>query len=510
MRVAPRAVALIGSWLAGWGGCARAPVRPPRAARPNVLFIISDDLRAELGSYGGAALTPRLDRLAREGVRFDHAYCQYPLCNPSRTSMLTGRYPTTTGVYGNRQWFGTEHPEWLSLPRYFRGNGYLTVRIGKVFHGGIDDTEAWSEGGEARQFEEQPRPAPRTPMSMAEEADRLERVAGQDRARAPESDRWQAVETGAESLGDAVVADRAIAALREHGRGSRPLFLACGFSKPHSPLVAPRRFFDLYGPETILLPPDFAPRPTVPPGFPAGSIRPLNADLFIRRDASGDEARQMIRAYRACVSYVDWNAGRVLDELDRLGLGEDTIVVFWGDHGYQLGEKGKWSKAGSLWEQGTRVPLIIRWPRARGNGRASPRIVQSIDVYPTLVELCGLAPPAGLEGRSLGPLLAHPEAPWPHPAFTVWSERGSWLSGVAVRTERWRYAEFYGLGAGAMLLDPAADPHEMTNVADRSANATVVAELSAEVRRFAAGKTEARGVHRPDRANRQKRLAHNE
>jgi iduronate 2-sulfatase len=284
--------------------------------------------------------------------------------------------------------------------------------------------------------------------------------------------------------------ERTIAHLRRQRGAAAPFFMACGLSKPHSPLVAPRRFFELYPPASILLPPDFAPRPTVPAGFPAGSIRPQNADLFIRRDASEPEARDMIRAYRACVSYVDWNVGRVLAALEELGLAGNTVVVVLGDHGYQLGEKGKWSKAGSLWEQGTRIPLIIHDPRARGNGRASARTVQALDLYPTLADLAGLPRPPGLEGRSLRPLLSDPEAGWEVPAFTVWSERGRFLSGVAVRTERWRYARFYGPGAGDMLTDPRADPHELTNLAADPRHAATVAELSALVEGYAGEQAE--------------------
>ena len=195
-------------------------------------------------------------------------------------------------------------------------------------------------------------------------------------------------------------------------------------------------------------------RPTVPEGFPAGSIRPKNADLFIGREATPEQAREMIRAYLASSAYVDWNVGRVLDALKELGLQDNTIVVFWGDHGFQLGEKGKWSKAGSLWEQGARVPLLICDPRAEGNGNACPRVVESLDLFPTLADLCGLPPAEGLEGRSVAPLLADPQAAWNHPAFTLWSEDGAYVTGVAVRTEHWRYAEFYGRGAGAMLTDP--------------------------------------------------------
>jgi arylsulfatase A-like enzyme len=173
----------------------------------------------------------------------------------------------------------------------------------------------------------------------------------------------------------------------------------------------------------------------------------------------------------------------VTAELDRLGLWESTVVVFWGDHGYQLGEKGKWSKAGSLYEQGTRVPLVIVAPPAKRNGKSSPRIVQSIDIYPTLVDLCGLAPPSGLEGSSLMPLLAEPDRPWDHPAYTIWSEGGRTATGISVRTERWRYSEYADPHGGALLFDEIADPHEMHNLAEDAAYAAIRTELAELVRR---------------------------
>jgi arylsulfatase A-like enzyme len=228
----------------------------------------------------------------------------------------------------------------------------------------------------------------------------------------------------------------------------------------------------------------------VPEGFPRGSIRPNNADLFIGRDATPEQAREMIRAYLACVSYVDWNVGRVLDELKAQGLAENTIVVFWGDHGYQLGEKGKWSKAGSLWEQGAHVPFMIYDPRAKANGQSSARIVESLDIYPTLLELCGVTKEEGIDGRSLVPLLENPRAEWAHPAYTVWNERGNGISGVAVRTDRWRYAEFYGPGAGAMLTDPINDPHELKNLVNDPQYASVVVELSALAKKYVGDQAE--------------------
>lgn len=432
---------------------------------------MSDDMRVELGCYTSRfnALTPNLDALARSGVRFDRNFCQFPLCNPSRSSLFTGRHPTGTGVLDNRTKFRDAHPDWISLPQLFRENGYVSYRVGKIFHGaGIDDPKAWTQGGEISGGSAPSDDDPHQNLTKAQYSDRIVVLGG-----------------NGEGQGDYETADRAIAYLRKYK--DQPFFLGCGFVKPHSPPTAPRRFFDLYDVNKIELPPDFAAAPTVPQGFPKAAIRPKNADLFIGRTASEAEARQVIRAYLASISWADWNVGRVVAELDRLGLRQNTIVVFVADHGYQLGEKGKWSKAGSLFEMGTRVPMMIAAPGVKGNGQASLRMVQSVDIYSTLVELCGLDLPQGNEGRSLVPLLNNPQAQWEHPAYSVWSEDGTTLHGVAVRTEKWRYAEF-GLNAqnGAMLFDPHADPGEMKNLADDPQYAKARAELSPLVRAYGA------------------------
>ncbi len=467
------------------------------ADRMNVLFISIDDLRCEVNAFGSPrAITPNLDRLAARGVKFDRAYCQYPLCNPSRASLLTGRYPTTLELYGNRDWFGAWYPDLVSLPKYFMQHGYTTVRYGKIFHGDlIDDAAAWTLGGVPCQFTDQKKPASSvaaTAITEEQERQRIERMVSADLRQAPDSDRWKAVAEPAElaGLGDTQNTDRTIAWLKQWKPADGPFFIGFGQAKPHSPLVAPKKFFDLYDLDAIQVSVDFAPRPTVPAGFPRASIRPINADLFIRRDASTLQAREMIRAYLACTSYVDDNVGRVLAALESAGLADKTIIVLWSDHGYQLGEKGKWSKAGSLWEQGTRVPLIIYDPRTRSNGQASPRVVELLDLYPTLVELCALPVPAGLDGRSLAPLLAKPDLPWDHPAYTVWNERGRGVTGVVVRTERWRYAEYFGPGAGAFLTEPQTDPDELHNLVNDPRYADVVKQLSTLARAQVAGKTE--------------------
>jgi choline-sulfatase len=421
------------------------------AAEPkklNVLFLMSDDMRPDLGCYGHPQVkSPNIDALARAGVRFDRAYCQYPLCCPSRTSMLTGRLPTTTGVLRNTQDFRKLHPELVTLPEHFKANGYVTLRAGKIFHGGLDDAQSWTEGAE-KDTKADPAKKPDAPPAQPE--------------RANPADRIVTLKGDGETHADFKTADQAIKFLRQNK--GKPFFLGCGFLKPHSPPTAPEKYFDLYDVKKVPLPKSFAARPTVPDGFPKLCLTP-NADLFVKRDATEDEAKEMTRAYWASVSWVDWNVGRVVAELDQLGLRENTVIVFWGDHGYHLGEMGKWAKHGSLFEVGTRVPLIVLAPGAKANGSAVAPPVQSVDIYPTLCELCGLKPPAGLQGHSLKPLLDDPKAKWEHPAFTAAGQTPENL-GVAVRTDRYRYAEWAGGKGGAMLFDVTADPHETKNLAD--------------------------------------------
>jgi iduronate 2-sulfatase len=442
------------------------------AAKLNVLLIATDDWRVEMGCYGTPGMkTPNVDKFASTAVRFDRAYCQFPLCNPTRTSMLTGRHPQVTGVMDNTVAFRDAHPDWVSLPQHFKNNGYFSARTGKIYHGGIDDPKAWSEVLEGRV----PGgtgipPAPNAGKNNTTKDGKKKK--GQDPAQ---SDRIVMLEGDGEAHVDYHTALRGIELLEKHK--SEPFFIAVGFQKPHSPPTAPRKFFDMYDPAKIELPPDFAPRPTVPPGFPVASVPPRSSDLFIGRDASPEEAREVIRAYHASASFADWNVGRVLDALDRLGLAEKTVVIFFGDHGYHLGEKGKWSKHNSLFEVAARVPLLFRLPGAAGNGKACGRTVQFLDLYPTITELCGLPTPDGLQGHSFASLLRNPQGPWDHPAFTV-AKNGKYF-GQSVRTERWRYSEWDGGKSGAVLFDEAADPHEMKNLAEDPTQAKVVAEMKA-------------------------------
>lgn len=440
------------------------PAPRPSAAtqtqKYNVILIASDDLRATLGSYGNKIVkTPNLDKLAARGVRFDRAYTQFPLCNPSRSSLLTGKYPTQTEVMDNEHYFRALHPELVSLPQHFKANGYVSLRAGKIFHGGIDDTEAWTEGGEARNFT-----GAKRPPSNPDSADRT-----------AHSDRIVVLDGNGEDNGDYRMATQAIEYLEKYKDQS--FFLALGMAKPHSPPAAPKKFFDLYDVNTIPLPVDFSSRPQAPSGFPEISIARRNTDLFINREASPADAREMIRAYYASISFMDEQVGRVLDAVDRLKLREKTIIMFWGDHGYHLGEKGKWSKAYSLFEVATRVPFIIAGPGvAKG---VSPRTVQLLDMYPTLVELCRLPhpykSPSRLEGHSLISLLRNPRVRWDYPAFSVVRYQGK--LGKSVRTERWHYVSWDDGRAGQMLLDHANDPHELKNLAADPAYARTVDDM---------------------------------
>jgi len=450
-----------------------APAQKRSRPKYNVLFLISDDLRPELGSYGNPLIkTPNIDRIAARGTRFDHAYAQYPLCNPSRSSFLTGHYPTQTGIMNNNDYFRVKHPDYVTLPQYFKNNGYAALRVGKIFHGGIDDEVSWTEGGEPTDpaITERGKPGAAPPRQSTTETG-----AG---GRQSQSDRIVVLDGDGESHGDYKAATRAIDFLERYK--DKPFFLAVGFVKPHSPPSAPKKFFDLYDPDNIPLPVDYAVRPKAPPGLPEISIPPRNADLFIGRDSSPEKAREMIRAYWASVSFMDAQVGRVMDTLDRLGLRDKTIVVFFGDHGYHLGEKGKWSKAYSLYEVGLRVPLIIAVPNAAA--RSSRRIVELLDLYPTLADLCGLPQPDTIEGRSLARLLKSPAAKWDFPAYSVTEYQKK--IGRSVRTEKWHYVEWEDGKDGAMLFDSANDPHELKNLASEPKFAKTVEKMKELLKRM--------------------------
>ncbi len=467
------------------------PARKNQEKPMNVLFFMSDDMRTDWGVYGTPQMrTPNFDRLASQGVLFQNAYCQFTLSGPSRTALLSGHRPTVSGIYNNSPWFGADHPEWQSLTMYFKNHGYTTYGSGKTFHNGVDDTDSWTYGGQRRLRNNGTNEKPGY-VSMEEHRNFVEMLKESDLRRAQTDDRWEAVEgEAAKTLEDTQIADKAIEYIKEAAKKNEPFFIGCGFHKPHSPFVAPKEFFDLYDVNDIPLPEDFASLPMVPIGFPAGSIRENTADFFVSRSASPEEAKEFIKAYWACISYVDWNVGRVVEALEEAGLKDNTIIVFCVDHGFQLGEKGKWSKAGSLWEEGCNVPLLVIDPRAKGNGQISHRIVENQDIYPTLVELCGLPANTTIDGESFAPLLNDPDMEWDNIAYTVWDNHGKGVTGVVLRTEKWRYAEYYGIGAGAFLTDPINDPKELANLVNQPEYADVVAKMHALAQEYVKGQRE--------------------
>lgn len=448
----------------------------------NVLFISADDLRPELGAYGLAGIkTPNIDRLASRGTRFDRAYAQYPVCNPSRTSLLTGRYPTETKVMNNNDYFRRIEPQTVTLPQYFKNNGYVSLRSGKIFHGGIDDEVSWTEGGEPTDPNITERGNPNFKIK-AELDDNAPAVDRGTNIKESNSDRIVTLDGEGESHGDYKSATRAIEYIEKYK--AQPFFLAVGFVKPHSPLAAPKRFFDLYDVNKIPLPVDFGTTPKALPGAPEISISPRNSDLFIGRESTPELSREMKRAYWASTSFMDGQVGRVLEALDKNGLRENTIIVFWGDHGYHLGEKGKWSKAYSLYELGLRVPLVIAVPNGKGN--ASNAVVELLDLYPTLAELCGLAKPGNISGDSIAQLVKKPNQRWEKPAYSITQYRQS--IGKSVRTARWHYVEWDEGKSGAMLFATEEDPHELKNLSNNPKYAKTVVQMKGLLSKMPAAK----------------------
>jgi uncharacterized sulfatase len=428
---------------------AAAPLAAQGRKRPNVLFFAVDDLNTHLNCYGFKAVkSPHIDGLSQRSMRFENAYCQYPLCNPSRSSLLSGRRPPRTKVWNNSTWFRETMPDVVTLPQHFRESGYFTAKTGKIFHGGLDDNKAWDIGGTPLVVQQ-----PRTGKAQAD--------------REKHADRWVAVDGEGENEPDYKTANEAIGLLgRKH---DKPFFIACGFIKPHVPFIAPKKYFDLYDPKRMELPPDFAPNVT----GKGPAYRP-NFDLFIHRDSPAPLAREGIAAYFAAISFMDAQVGRVLAELDRLGLHDNTIISLFGDHGWHLGEKGMWSKQ-SLFEVGVHAPLMISAPGMANAGKSCATPVEFVDIYPTLSELAGLPAVSGLDGRSLTPLIKDPQAKWDKPAYT-YQVRGQ-IRGVTVRTSRFRYTEWDQGKAGTELYEETNDPAEMRNLAADSKYSAAVREM---------------------------------
>jgi len=432
--------------LQAGGKGARLPARKAKASppeeKPNVLLIMVDDLNVRLGSYGYPVQTPSLDRLAREGRRFDRAYCQVSSCSPSRTSLLTGWRPRRTGVWDNLQPPRERLTGAVPLQEHFRANGYFTARVGKIYHGPYEDQFRWDL-------------AEHTPYLPGDEA--WEPLPRREREKAGDpGGPWTATDNRDEDEPDGRTARRVARLLAEPR--SRPFFVAVGFNKPHIHWIAPRRYFDLYPPERIELPReppddrDDIPEIAVfrrPPRSPGRSLgRPVEPpDDAFRREATA--------AYYACVSFVDAQVGVLLDALDRLKLRDRTIVAVLGDHGFHLGEHGGLWRKNTLFEEALRVPFILDAPGLGRPGVATRAFVESVDLYPTLVELAGLPPVSGLDGTSLVPLLADPGGAVKTAAFSI-APRNPPELGRSVRTARWRYTEWPD--GGRELYDLAPPP----------------------------------------------------
>ena len=420
--------------------------------KPNILLLMSDDLNTSLSGFGHPQCkTPHLDELAKRGVRFENMHCQYPVCGASRASLMTGLYPYTNGMLGNRGNLRNNIPDVVTLSQLFRNNGYHAGRVSKIFHMRIpfeilegtadhDDPLSWDETVNIQALE-QNAPGIRTEWSPKDTG----------------SQTFTGVEasTGDLEHADGMAADAAIAFLKRNR--NRPFFLGCGFVRPHVPLVAPSAYFELYDRDAMIAPAvpdgDLDDVPKVIREYKANSRYGVTPELH----------RGLLEAYYASVSYMDAQVGRVLKALDELGLRENTIVVFSSDHGYLLGHHNKFQKQ-HLFEEATRVPFILSVPwLTNAHGQATEHITELIDVYPTMAELAGLTPPAGLHGHSLTALLRNPAAnTWTKDvAFTI-SRRG----GESIRTREWRYTH-WGFGSkGQELFNRKNDPGEFTNLAN--------------------------------------------
>lgn len=436
----------------------------PAAPKPNVLLLMADDLAATLGCYGHPlAKTPNLDAFAKRAVLFERAYCQFPHCNPSRASMLSGLRPHTTRVTDNADILYQNLPGVVTLPHHFRRNGYATARCGKIFHLGVptglesmDDPQAWDFGTPFK--DERPYPPKReSPVKVA---------TGKKQGLS-----WTETTGTDDDLVDGNFAKTAVEWLEKRDQ-SKPFFLAVGFHRPHLPLVAPAKYFDLYPFDSIKLPTEPADdEADIPAPARNGSVPGYALTT------TPEQRRAAIRGYLATVSFMDAQAGRVLDALKRLGLAENTIVVFTGDHGWHLGEHGLWHKR-SLFEESARVPFLVAAPGAKGNGQRSASLVELLDVYPTLCDLAGVPAPASLQGKSLRAVLNDPRVTLHEAAFTE-ARRGPAAEywGRSVRTARWRYTEWNGGRDGVELYDHDADPHEFTNLASNPRHAETLAGL---------------------------------
>jgi arylsulfatase A-like enzyme len=486
-------------------GAALAPIAgaAPAGKRPNILFFAVDDLRPQLGCYGHKKMkTPNIDGLAAKGTMFRRAYCQQAVCSPSRTSLLTGLRPETTRVYDLQTHFRGILPDTITLPQHFKQHGYHTQAFGKIYHGSLDDPASWSAelwrpkapgylkpetiAALNKQREEMTKAGllkkrkgvlerdPKTglPLKLARPGPRV---------RGPA---WEDPDCGDSDLADGKVCDEVIRVMGEVKDKDQPFFLACGFIKPHLPFVAPKKYYDLYPPGSL----DLADNPFPPKNVPKialhtfGELRSYS-DIPDVGPVDDKLALELIHGYYAATSYTDTLVGKVLAALDRYGLADNTIVILWGDHGWQLGEHGIWCKH-SNFETSCHAPMICYSPDQKAPGKPSNALTEFVDIYPSLCELAGLPIPGFLEGTSFAPLMDNPDLPWKSAAFSLYP-RGS-VMGWSMRTDRYRYTEWGAFKQKPQfreLYDHQVDPDENENIVDKPELAETVARLSEQLHR---------------------------
>jgi arylsulfatase A-like enzyme len=454
---------------------------PPKD-KLNVLFFAVDDLRPELNCYGKAQIkSPNIDRLARHGVQFNRAYCQQAVCSPTRTSLLTGLRPDSTRVYDLVVHFRDTVPNVVTLPQHFKNHGYHTVGFSKIYHSGLDDPISWSEPHRDPKAGTYQLPQNQQIVARKAEEARKKGLKGTALSRAARGPAFECADVPDNAYVDGKTTDLAIAKLEELARQDKPFFLAVGYLKPHLPFVSPKRYWDLYDPKTIKLPDN----PNPPEDMPElamtdfGELRAYS-NIPAKGPIPDELARQLIHGYYAAVSYTDAQVGRVIDELDRLGLRENTIIVLWGDHGWKLGEHGGWCKHTNF-ELDTHVVLLLDAPGAKANGKTINGLVEFVDIYPTLCDLAGLPKPEHLEGTSFAPLLTHPELPWKKAAFSQYPRRGG-IMGYSMRTDAYRLTRWVEHKnpehvVALELYDHQKDDAENFNIANKPENAALVKGL---------------------------------
>ncbi len=445
------------------------------AEPPNVLFIVCDDLNTHVSTSGYRHIrTPAMDRLAAGGTRFLRTYCQYPVCGPSRSSFLSGLYPESTRVLDNKSDIRQKRPGMTPFPEHFRKNGYWTAGVGKVFHNMKTDPgeSCWYE---YERFENERNPVLEKARKEFEATNgSIEKASNRKawRLKLKEAKRgasgqkvpgYGPTDMRDDEHKDGRNARRVVSWLDSKSYGDKPFFIACGIQKPHVPFWAPKKYFDMYPQEKLVIPPALVGDwNDIPPRAMVKRFKAFGFEL----DKENDPLRRAYtQAYHACISFIDAQIGLLLDALKRNKLWENTIVILISDHGYHLGEHYMWGKV-SLFEECARVPMIVRVPGRTREGTSSSGLIELVDLYPTLSELCGLKAPAHLQGKSFTALLDDPSGAGRETAYTVVS-RGTEL-GRSIRTSRWRYAE-WGSSSAAELYDLEKDPAEHTNLAGKSA-----------------------------------------